>query len=294
MATSSIRYALRGAVAGLLLLLTTHSATAQQSATLIQPADPGFMEELAANFPELTGTEYLARVKPYLVIVRNDGARKMNGYAVVWNETTKQGGNRAFTQRFMNRIFEEPEKHRIMQPSSVRLLSPLFNLSVNEVRNLSASKQLETLFPLSVLPPADTIASMSATLDGILWGDGTFEGPDHARLSAEALCALNADHDEALKVSALLASNPQPQVVIAALDLDIEAAHTPGDVKMLTQSRRRAEMEPLYRRARAQAAYALKRQILNAGIEGLSARVNYVAQLPPGNQYTHMFSWISK
>lgn len=176
------------------------------SVVVIGPNSPMFDTLLERWFPGVTSVQYFSQLKPLLAIVHNNTKRSVKAYVVKWTITGADGtASTAWLHVVGNPAPDEarlPGTETVLGPAGTglgtQLVSPLFHWPrrgfspANAQPELMADARLEPL-----VRKGDNAASVHATLDGVVFGDGVFVGPDTSGLYERFQADQRARVDEA-------------------------------------------------------------------------------------------------
>jgi hypothetical protein len=188
--------------------------TAPESLTLIRPSDPIFDGMLDSYFPGLSDEAgYRTSIKPFLVIVENDTALPAVAYAVTW--TVHYGSGPVCSPRavYVNRPLMERRSTTYISPGEVRLVSPMFNVSPQEYVHSPSFARWYPAIDFFVRWAAGS-TSVDVAMDGVVYADGTFIGPDRTRVLERYVMARFAARDEALAALNRIDSPPKTPLAI--------------------------------------------------------------------------------
>lgn len=231
--------------------------TAAQSLTLIQPTDRNFDSTLDAYFPGLSEEEnYPQAIRPFLVIVRNDNGSTAVAYSITWTVHYAGGSVRPLRALFVNRPLMDQGAVTYLTPGEVRLISPMFNLTPEEYGHY------ESIAPL--YPGSRKLTSVDADVDGVVYGDGTFIGPDTTKVLQRYAMAQFATRDEILAALNLVNSSAAPPLVVAGRLAKMFNRDFQWD-----QLAYQHTLLAMYVRARGNTAMDLRRILLARGTVGL-------------------------
>jgi hypothetical protein len=259
--------------------LTTIAAPAASlhNVSILTPNDPGFEAALEAGYPGISSLPNYAAMRPFLVLIHNDGVRTAYAYAIEWSVHYPDGYIQRFSTFFIKRHWTLKVEDRVLHGSDTRLLSPLFNLSSEDFRG---DRHFVEFYPPKMFEEVPDGGSVSASIDGIVFSGALFAGPNHTGLAERFQSQLNAEHDEGLAIQRYLNEHPTALAadIAAALDKDIKVglnARTPGATS-------------IYQYDRANEAMLLKTLLLNRGIPKLKRRAAILAAYPKENlRFSH-------
>lgn len=186
--------------------------TASQSLTLIKPTDPDFEGMLDTYYPGISDQEgYQNSIRPFLVIVRNDTSELAIAYAITWTANYTDRAVRPLRATFVNRALMDPWAATYLPPGGIRLIGPMFNLTSKRYEGYHSFAQM---YPASSFPSAG-LSSVNVKVDGVVYEDGSFIGPDTTQIFERYVMARFAVRDEALSALNLIHSSTAPQLTVA-------------------------------------------------------------------------------
>ncbi len=256
--------------------------TASQSLTLIKPTSPDFESTLDTYFPGLSEVDgYQQAIRPFLVIVRNDRSQPAAAYAIVWTEHYADGSVRSRRAVYVNRPLLPRGAMTYLPPGDIRLISPMFNVTPDEYERYSSPAQFS---PASSFPPSQGLASVDANVDGVVYTDGTFIGPDKTRVLQRYVMSKFAARDEALSALDLINSSTAPPLMIV------------GQLEKMFSKEFQWELEAyqhtllaLYVKDRGSTAMDLRRILQSRGLAGLEKLLQNFVNRSGGNTNPSMF-----
>lgn len=255
--------------------------TATQSLTLIKPTDPNFDGMLGTYFPGLSLEDgYEQAIKPFLVIVRNDNYLPAVAYAITWTPPSQPGWFTPFSAMFVNRPLMYQGATTYLRPEDIRLISPLFNVTPKEY---AATPSFGRVYPAGHFPSTKGMIPLDSGVDGVVYSDGTFIGPDKTHILQRYVMARFAARDEALEaINFIKSSTMRP---LAGVQL----------LQMLSQERQRdgrasqTNLLARYVRARGRSAQDVKRILDERGVSGLQDALQELINRQGDNQNASMF-----
>ena len=196
--------------------------TAKQSLTMLTPSSPDFTSVLSGVFPSVWGEAGFARVRPHLVIVRNDTPLPAVAYALVWT-VRAQGGYVGHRRRFfVNTAFVPRIEETVIAPGALRLVS--------SVASVAPDGPLPGLFSPSNYPPRAQATVTGVSLDGVVYSDGSFIGPNSTHLLQRYVAARFAAQEssgEQFDSSGLPYVDADPDGIGIS---QVDGVQNPGDV----------------------------------------------------------------
>jgi hypothetical protein len=215
---------------------------------LVTSADPSF-SELTANLYQESDNSMEA-LKPFSVLLKNMGNKTVIAYQLKWELTQPDGRILTNTQGFTNleklrtiNDTESPEltdvtvdssSGNVIKPGSVLFCSPAGTLDIDQApaggrSNLiiiSMPQKTETVNEIGQVPQENPerklskfatqlsqLSSITVSLDGALFDDGTFVGPDSTKFFSWIMSKLNAKLDLLQEVRSLKRDKSESQAV---------------------------------------------------------------------------------
>ncbi len=259
--------------------------TASQSLTLIKPTDPDFENMLDSYFPGVSlQAGYQQAIRPFLVIVRNDNYLPAAAYAITWTVHYEDGGLRRLRAMFVNRALMPPQVIAYIPPGGIRLISPLM---LDVAPSQYESNTDSAVYPPESYPPSNELASVDPIVDGVVYSDGSFIGPDSTRILQRSVMARFAARDEALAALNLIQTSTAPQLIVAqqlkdTLDQQIRLGDGVSKTTLLAR----------YVRARDRTAQDVQRILRNRGLTGLEALLLRFVSSSGGSSSPSMFDHV--
>lgn len=261
--------------------------TASQSLTLIKPTDQDFDNTLNTYFPGLSlENGYKEAIKPFLVIVKNDTALPAAAYALQWTQYYADGSVRSLPATFVNRHLMQSVATTYIMPQGIRLISPLFNVTPKDYQWYQSFGEM---FPASHFPPLNGATSVDVSLDGVVYNDGTFIGPDKRHILQRHVMARFAERDEVLGALSLINSSKAPQFIVAGqlqqiLDQQVQWKNKAYQFTLLAR----------YVRARGRSAEDLQRILRDRALSGLGTALQSFVDHSGGNTNPSSFDGVYK
>ncbi|MGH9404616.1 MAG: hypothetical protein ACRD3D_02135 [Terriglobia bacterium] len=210
-----------------------NSMALAHSVVVIGPNSPAFDALLERWFPGVTQVNYFAQLKPLLAIVHNNTKRQVKAYVVKWTITNADGSTSTATLPVM---WEPgPDEARLAGTLTVlgpagtgegtQLVSPFFHWLKKGFQGILLGG-VQAAFVVDaryepLVATATNAKSIRATLDGVIFGDGVFVGPDTSLLYERFQAAQQAAIDEAAWMSNLLQTDATAEEVKAQLSRQI-------------------------------------------------------------------------
>jgi hypothetical protein len=184
-------------------------AAGGHSVVVVGPNSPYFDELLERWFPGASGVNYFERVKPLLAIVRNNTMRVVKAYVVKWTITNADGST---TTEYQSVVSEPgPGDAQLTGERTVlghggsgletEIVSPYFHWPQNGFPGLiQGNGAIISFQSASLRPLSSNIQSATrirTILDGAIFGDGVFVGPDTSGLYERFQARQQAEADEA-------------------------------------------------------------------------------------------------
>ncbi|MGH9475298.1 MAG: hypothetical protein ACRD1C_03075 [Terriglobales bacterium] len=190
-----------------------------QPLNLVLPSDPDFDAQVALAFPSLTSDPAYQNLRPFLLLLHNETGRYARAYAIHWKMDYGNEPYGAPHSDFLNRsVAPDPAALRgiftqSIPPGRYRLMSPKFSLG--QRRWLNESKTFLSM--LGDAPVPGSYTRVTANLDAVVWGDGSFYGPNVSNTLEFYYAERDAWHDEGLAIQNLLACGDKEAEIAAAL-----------------------------------------------------------------------------
>ncbi|MGH9405376.1 MAG: hypothetical protein ACRD3D_06010 [Terriglobia bacterium] len=181
-----------------------NSMAIAHSVVVIGPNSPAFDTLLERWFPGAGGVKCFATVEPLLAIVHNNSRRVVKAYVVKWVITNSDGTT---TIKYLNGVNEPSNLWQLtgqvnaMGPggggTASQLVSPFFRWTEERFPKLLAGQAVIATYcalaqqlPVVQQPlvfEAQRASSIRISLDGVIFGDGVFVGPDTSKLASSAI-----------------------------------------------------------------------------------------------------------
>ncbi|MGH9352774.1 MAG: hypothetical protein ACRD2G_11540 [Terriglobia bacterium] len=178
------------------------------SVVVIGPNSPLFDSVLEKDFPGVDQVNYFQQIKPLLAIIHNNTRRVVKAYVVKWTITNSDGS----TSTAMLPVMWEPPPGdpalagtvTVLGPAGTglgtQLVSPYFHWTRGRFPQLLKGNSVFIRFQCASLRPlaatAQNATSVRVTLDGAVFGDGVFVGPDTTMLYERFQAEQQARIDE--------------------------------------------------------------------------------------------------
>jgi hypothetical protein len=186
-----------------------NSMAVSHSVAVIGPNRPIFDDLLERWFPGASGVNYYETVKPLLAIVHNNTRNVVKAYVVKWTITNADGS----TATEYLPVMSEPGpgeaqltgERTVLGPGGsaleTELVSPYFRLPRNRFAGLLEINAVLIHFQAASLKPlasnSRSATSIQTTLDGAIFDDGVFVGPNTFKLYERFQASQQAEVDEA-------------------------------------------------------------------------------------------------
>src|SRR5579864_83270 len=256
--------------------------------TLITPSDPAFDNEMAAIFPRYLGLVKYPAMRPYLAILRNDSPRTARACEVIWRVQAANpdapdgvGEGTVGRQGALTTPLELRwpgglgQSDKSIRPGEARLLSPFFNGGPADASVFGFFNQP------ALLPDPASFSLIHPELDCVVYGDGSFAGPNRTHLLLRYFVARDAQHDEALTILRGLRATPKDPRLKAGLErrMQIGARNKFPNTRVV----------PMYVHARAVAAQEFEEILQHDGYDQLQqVAQELVAFMPPHERFTSL------
>ncbi len=152
-------------------------------------------------------------------------------------------------------------------PQGIRLISPLFNMTPQDYRERWASHLglFAKIFPASRFPDFPGMSSVNADVDGVIYSDGSFAGPNKTHIWQSYLAAMDAEHDEALAALNALNSSGSPVLLEQTLTQHIAWGREGGSQHLPLQGGGERTLVGTYVRDRGRSAQDIARLLSSRG-----------------------------
>jgi hypothetical protein len=233
---------------------------------------------IASSDPILTGGRTVS-VDPYTVVLRNTSSKAVVGYSIKWecfdgkmeSPTRDMSHDRKFSNSFGFAFMYGDESERravlnnadeVINPNTTWLISPDFPARKmnGRVEELSARRDQAALTEVQAACP-----TMTVTLDGVFFDDGTFVGPDTNDFFAKVKTQMDVRYEVLRGVQSDLKSGKDPTEVFRGLEQirDRERQVSGGEMTM-------NDLRSFYRHMFAQDVLGMKEM---EGADGAIAKV---------------------
>lgn len=213
-------------------------------------------------------------------MVRNDTALTAVAYAIAWTEHYSDGSVKPLSGVFVNRPFTSGMK--FLPPSRMRLISPGFNLTLNDYQRQQRSL---AQYPAEAYPWSKELTSVDVDVDGVVYEDGTFIGQDKTGVLQCFMMARFAARDEALAtLKYIQSSSTTPFTIPAQLEEIFDKESQWG------QKAYKDTLLALYVRARGNSASDLDWILLHRGVAGVETLLQSYVNHNGGGTSLSMFA----
>lgn len=162
----------------------------RHSVGVIGPNARSFEGSLESNFPSLSDVNHFQQVKPLLAIVQNNTKRVVKAYVIKWTIINSDGSNSAAYLTVVQEPLDQwtlTGQRTVLGPTGTNLVSPFFHWNKGEFPVLLHDGAVEgTISAVTSQEPlvvkAKGAVSIKTVLDGAVFGDGVFVGPDTSKL----------------------------------------------------------------------------------------------------------------
>lgn len=236
------RIGLVAALAGMLAGTTLAAAQAQPSSpksfasrhsvVVIGHNSPLFDSLLQKDFLGVTEVNYFQQIEPLLAIIHNNTRRVVKAYVVKWTITNTDGTT---STKYLT-VIQAPlaqwtltGQRTVLGPAGTglgtQLTSPFFHWSRKSFPSLLKVNAVMISFQVANRKPLVSsiqgATSIQATLDGAIFGDGVFIGPDTSKLFERFQAAQKAESDEGAWMLNLLKSGPSTDEIKTQLSQQV-------------------------------------------------------------------------
>ncbi len=193
------------------------------SVSLLCNSDPGTLSLLAGRFmnvyqnvdPSFQGSLYL---------LRNDSGLVISSYVVKWVPNSSSGLGPFFQAFDENELLLKPARKvsgKGIEPGKLRVLTPFMNIHESEASDLEVS----TIRHFQANPIGRRLAgtgTWAATLDLVVYADGSYEGPDESGASEAFMLERNGKHDAGASVLLAIGRGDSDAQIRSDLQGDID------------------------------------------------------------------------
>ena len=244
-----------------------------QSLTLFRPIDADFDILLTTDFPGFSEASSFQSLRPYLVLVRNDGAVPAIAYTIQWTVTYSDGNIETLANTYIPRPLQQGSNVTI--PShAVRVVSPLFNLTQQHY-----DPDVLQYYWAERFLSSEGAASCRADVAGVLYSDHSYSGPQGPQIWERYVTTRFAAYDEALNAMDLLGSTTGKQQLDAVLNSHMKFGGIdpalPTDIQ-IGRDRHFTDTMDMYVYARAESAKDVRNLLLREGDGALEVLKNTV------------------
>jgi hypothetical protein len=245
--------------------------------TLIQPENPDFDTVLNQNFPDFQKFDAYQKIRPFLAILQNGTSYPVAAYSVVWETRAPDGHIMRSQIHYIQKQFLPRTELRPFRPGETRLVSPYFNIGTTQylLQHDSIGQLITSLVSNSPIMSQHLFTSVAAYIDGTIFEDGSYTGPDHFKLVLRYQALRDAERDEANSILPLVEANAPASQIQNLLQQDADKGHTlrtvPGH----------PDRNTLYSLYRSREAQHLMIAYKNGGYTLLHRRTEAMANRPP-------------
>lgn len=233
-----------------------------QSLTLFRPIDADFDILLSTHFPGFSEASTFQSLRPYLVLVRNDGAVSAIAYTIQWTVKYEDGSVQSLANTYIPRPLQQGS-NVTLPPDAVRVVSPRFNLTPKQydpgVLQYSWAEQFLS---------SQGAASCRADVEGVLYSDHSYSGPQGAQIWQRYVTTRLAAYDEALNALNLLSSPAGKQKLDSVLNSHMQFGGldpAPGPDVQIGRDRHFRDTMDMHVYARAESAKDVRDLLLREG-----------------------------
>jgi hypothetical protein len=161
---------------------------------MVAPSDPIFDDLMT---PAEESTE-LGAVKPYSVLIQNTGKQSVIAFVVRWDLVKPDGRVDVRTYKYssnwslMGRELDT-KSGKSIRPGAAWLLAPGLSIEIGNMRDRNPVGQGHLL--ARIVKDLSGYASMTASLDGAFFDDGTFVGPNSTGFFEQVVALRDARRD---------------------------------------------------------------------------------------------------
>jgi hypothetical protein len=254
---------------------------------IVAPNDAQFDSTLDSLFPGVSELPEFRAVRPLVVIVKNDSAFPVNAFGVRWIVDTPNGTTSDIEMPVVQGGGGRPEangsaltgEHAVLRPRESELVSPYFHfdagylegfLNASRLSGVGAGGIFRAAAGEPLLAEIKGGASVQTSLDGVLFADGVFAGPDASKLCERVQSEQQAGVDEGKWILSILGTGLTDQQIKDKLSEQIYAGASV------------AGMDPasLYRAALGRQA-KMYLGVLDGGQSGLQRTASLMASATP-------------
>jgi hypothetical protein len=237
----------------------------------IGPLDSDFNAAVDSAYPGLRDLNAFESVKRQVILVTNESSHQIHAFVMKWTVQASGEAPNVIYSPFMR---TPTPSHvltggGILAPGESRLLSPWFSLTKAQFASMQGGNgsqdALSAFLRAQTAGPAKDTKLLSASVDGVVFGDAHFVGPDESKLFDHFECERNGQHDEGSSISRFLSNNASDQEIIDTLNAHIQKGQL---------SRGGNDRESLYYTARGTEAQMLLQIFKQAGRSDLQRTVD--------------------
>jgi hypothetical protein len=263
--------------------------TASWSLTLTKPTDPYFESALDENFPGISAEDgYEQAIKPWLAIVENSTGLTAVAYAITWQAHYADGSSQPLQAVYLNRPLMDAGAMTFIPPGGVCLIAPTFNLTPAVYLGFQSS--FAHAYPAGSFPASNGLSSVDVNVDGVVYSDGSFIGPDVTRVLQRYVAARFAARDEALAVLNLIDASTAPQSVVVGQLQKVFSHQSQWGLEAMQANHH--TLLAFYVRGRGNTAADFRRILLARGLAGLKQDLQNFVDGSGGSTKPSMFDQV--
>jgi len=197
---------------------------------LLGPEDPGFDSSLDTAFPGLRTVNGFEALRPLIAILRCDPTHDVSAYIVEWSISNADGSTKRVSQFLMSESLTGrgilTGQAVVLRANETELVSPFFNLSSSDFSRFASQPMLDIF--ISAIQRKKLMASIQGaqkvetSLDGVVYSDGLFVGPNTSQLFERLRAEQLAQRDEGRSILQLLSGNASDLQVLSTLSVDAQ------------------------------------------------------------------------
>jgi hypothetical protein len=197
---------------------------------VVPASDPSFDTSLDANFPKMKTEAGYEDMRPLLAIIQNKSPHPVLAYVIRWSVSYSDGSQDIAELDQMS----EPDhlgqillsgRVPVLKAGEIRFVSSSFSLDIPNYRQLTSSRGSNYLLGYlnfdKVASKIHSAQTIEVSVDGVVYDDGVFEGPDKSKLFERFQTEQQGQHEEAQSVLRQLNAGVTGDALVAVLDEDI-------------------------------------------------------------------------
>ncbi len=233
---------------------------------LLSPEDPQFDSTLDSAYPGLRVLASFEALKPNVRLIRNESGQEVHAFVIKWTVQSDGGAPTMIYSPYMNSAGRDRlvTQGAVLASNEVRLLSPSFSFVKSQ------SPDVLTAQVRANLSSAAQNRVLNCSLDGVIFLDGAFVGPDEAKLVDHFECERSGQHDEGYSMTLAIRKQSSDNEIIAKLNEHIQKGWA---------SRVGTDRESLYYVARGNEAQLLLQLLKQAGRAKFEQAVTALAKM---------------